>query len=220
MNLSEVKAYYKTHRVNYSESFRLRIHRAVSWMTKAEERAVAGDEDFCFQALWIAFNAAYAKEIDGRAIAGDRSEFRSFLQTVCQLDKDGHIYTLVWQRFSGPIRLLLDNRYVFQPFWDSYNGWTSKSAWLEEFERAKKKAYAALATQDKDMVLLVLFDRLYTLRNQIIHGGATYGSEANREQLSHACKILTALLPEIIQIMQLHADRDWGRPFYPMIKND
>ena len=102
----------------------------------------------------------------------------------------------------------------------SHNGWTSKSAWLEEFERAKKKAYAALATQDTDMVLLVLFDRLYTLRNQIIHGGATYGSEANREQLSHACKILTALLPEIVQIMQLHADRDWGRPFYPMIKND
>lgn len=219
MNLSEVRAYYKTHRDAYPEPFRLRIHRALSWLGKSEAYAGAGDEDIRFQTLWIAFNAVYARALDGRVAAGDKNDFRSFLQTVCGLDKEKRIYGLVWQTFPGAIRSLLDNRYVFQPFWDFHNGLTSEASWREDFDLAKKKAYTALSTQDTDTVLLVLFDRLYTLRNQIIHGGATCGSSANRGQLRDACNILAALLPEILQLMQLHSDLDWGRPFYPFVSD-
>ena len=52
MNLSEVQAYYKARRETYPEPFRLRIHRALSWLDKAQQ--VQDDLDIRFQTLWIA----------------------------------------------------------------------------------------------------------------------------------------------------------------------
>ena len=249
INLFSVQTYYHQHRSTYPDPFRLRIHRALSWLRKADEQLNGKDAsdakqsapskdmpqipspqgrklssnpdwDIGFQSLWIAFNAAYAREIDEQEISGDRSNFRQFLRTVCRLDEEKLIYALVWQTFSGAIRSLLGNRYVLQPFWDFHNGKISETVWQEEFEKAGKKAQNALAAQDTDTVLLIMSDRLYTLRNQIIHGGATYGSQANRSQLKDACRILTSLLPLILHIMQQHPDYAWGKPYYPFVNGD
>ncbi|MGF6147939.1 Uncharacterised protein [Kingella potus] len=225
MDLQTIDTCYHQHRAAYPDPFRLRIHRAISWLKSAAEAQRPSEKqperlDFRFIALWIAFNAAYAKEIDGRTMSAERSDFRQFLQTVCRLDTEKLLYKLVWQTFSGSIRTLLDNRYTFQPFWDFHNGKISESAWLDGFARAKKKAHAALAAQDTDTVLTVLFDRLYTLRNQLVHGGATCGSSANRSQLRDACNILDSLIPALLHIMQQHPDDDWGRPFYPFVRED
>ena len=38
--------------------FTLRMHRALSWLQRAE--AAGEDDDVAFVCLWIAFNAAYA----------------------------------------------------------------------------------------------------------------------------------------------------------------
>lgn len=182
---------------------------------------VGPDWDTCFITLWIAFNAAYAKELAHTAVPSERSSFRGFLQTVCRLDKEQQIYRLVWEQFSGSIRLLLDNRYVFQPFWDFHNGHISEAAWQEEFELARKKAHKALAAQDTDAVLAILFDRLYTLRNQIIHGGATYQSSANRTQIQDGCALLRGCVPLILAVMMAHPEHEaWGKPFYPFVKGD
>lgn len=220
MNLPEIESFYKIHRHTYPEPFRLRIHRSLSWLGKAQERLAADDRDMAFQSLWIAFNAAYAREIDGRTMSTDRSDFQAFLNYVCMLDAEKRVSALIWKEFSGLIRSLLNNRYVFQSFWDFHNGKISEIAWLEEFEKSRKKANMSLAMQDTSSVLLVLFDRLYTLRNQMIHGGATYGSSANRYQLKDACRILEALQPVILMIMQENADKDWGRPYYPFVRED
>ncbi|ASP17104.1 HEPN domain-containing protein [Neisseria sp. 23W00296] len=223
-NLDSTNSYYRQHRDTYPESFRLRIHRALSWLKAAAEAQRPSENseglDFRFIALWIAFNAAYANEIDRHSMPTERSDFRQFLQTVCSLDKERLLYKLVWQTYSGSIRTLLDNRYTFLPFWDFHNGKISEAAWQEDFARAKKKAHAALAAQDTDTVLAVLFDRLYTLRNQMVHGGATFGSSANRRQLKDACHILADLIPAVLHIMQQHPQRDWGRPFYPYVKDN
>lgn len=207
--------YYQAHKSAYPEPLRLRLHRSLSWLKRAE---AAEDLDTRFITLWIAFNAAYAREIDGRTMSGDRSDFREFLQTVCRMDQDKAIYELVWQTFSGSIRVLLENQFVFQPFWDFHNGKISEDAWQEGFLNAKKKAQFALVSKDTDTVLLVVFDRLYTLRNQLVHGGATFGSSANRGQLRDACAILSGLIPLILMVMQQNPARDWGKPFYPYIK--
>ena len=42
------------------EPTRIRIHRAISWLARAEVED--GDPDARFLFLWIAFNAAYAHE--------------------------------------------------------------------------------------------------------------------------------------------------------------
>lgn len=215
MNILDTEQYYHQHRHTYPETLRLRLHRSLSWLKRAE---TAQDPDTRFIMLWIAFNAAYAREINGRTLSADRSDFRDFLHQVCHRDKDKAVYRLVWQTFSGCIRVLLENRYVFQPFWDFHNGKTDEETWLEKFSSAKRKAQSALATQETDLVLLVVFDRLYTLRNQLVHGGATFASRANRDQLRDACAVLSGLIPLFLMIMQQNPDHDWGKPFYPYIQ--
>jgi len=218
MNSQELQQTFIKNKEQYSEALRLRIYRSISWLKKAE--ASEADDDIRFITLWIAFNAAYAKEMEAGMQLSDRTAFRQFLHTVCRLDKEQRIYQLVWETFSGSIRLLLENRYVFQPFWNFHNGKISESVWEEDFARAKQKAKTALANKDTNGVLLIVFDRLYTLGNQILHGGATYNSSANRKQLRDGCAILQQCVPLILAVMLDNPDEDWGKPFYPYVKEE
>ena len=216
--LSDLSKHAQDLKATASDGFNLRIHRTLSWLKKAESAKQADDLDMYFLALWVAFNAAYARELDSSDRIADKSAFRGFLQLVCRLDKDGTLYEQVWQRFSGSIRILLDNQYTFQPFWDFHNGLISETTWQDAATNAKKKTGHALAAKDTDTVLAVVFERLYTLRNQIFHGGATYASSANRAQLKDGCAILASLVPHIVAVMLAHhADTDWGKPFYPFV---
>lgn len=79
--------------------------------------------------------------------------------------------------------------------------------------------HQALQSKDTVDLLFVIFNRLYTLRNQLMHGGATYKSSLNRKQLQDACHILVALLPAFIHILLEHSkDLDLGKPFYPVVQ--
>ena len=71
--------------------------------------------------------------------------------------------------------------------------------------------------KDTSAVLGIIFNRLYTLRNQIIHGGATWNSSANRNQLRDATAILGDLVPALIEIMMDNKDVHWGEACYPVI---
>lgn len=206
---------YKTHRESFSENFRLRIHRSLSWLTQAEQTT---ELDFKFISLWISFNAAYAREIDDIQI-GDKASFNEFIMHICVLDENHQIYDLIWQKFSGSIRLLLDNQYIFQQFWDFHNGKISEKEWEKAFFLAKNKLLYALEEKKTDKVLNVLFQRLYTLRNQILHGDSTFNSRVNRDQLKDGCAILSFLIPCMLEIMmEHHDDIEWGKPFYPVVK--
>ena len=206
---------FKRSKSQNSDELNLRLHRALSWLQKAENSD--DDHDIQFITLWISFNAIYAKEFAKERTA-DRETFNQFIAEICRLDKEKSIYQIIWQRFPQNIRVMLDNRYVFQPFWDFQNGKITEKAWREDFEKANKKALNALASQDTYDILLVIFDRLYTLRNQLVHGGATYESQINRSQLKDGCQILLALIPAIIEIVLNNSNNDWGKPFYPVVK--
>lgn len=208
--------YYKKKRETFNESFRLRIHRSLSWLKQAEQ---IEELDFKFISLWIAFNAAYAREIEDIPI-GDKATFNEFIMRICALDEEHQVYNLIWQKFSGSIRLLLDNKYIFQPFWDFHNEKISETEWEKAFFLAKDKLLYALEEKKTDKVLTGLFQRLYTLRNQILHGGSTFNSKVNREQVKDGCNILSFLIPVMLEIMMKHHDDiEWGKPFYPVINN-
>lgn len=68
------------------------------------------------------------------------------------------------------------------------------------------------------MVLSILFDRLYVLRNQIIHGGSTWDSAANRNQVRDGAALLSCLLPVFIDLMMDHPDTEWAMPMYPVVE--
>ena len=139
-----------------------------------------------------------------------------FLQRLSQLDSHDYLYQLVWSRYPGAIRVLLDNRYVFQPYWDHQNGLSGSEDWEERFSSARQASHAALANHDTGTVLSIVFQRLYTLRNQLIHGGATWSSSVNREQLRDANNIMGEVVPAIIAILLDNAHRHWGDACYPV----
>ena len=62
-------------------------------------------------------------------------------------------------------------------FWDFQNGKITEAMWEERLRSGKRSAHAALADRDTAKVLGVMFNRIYTLRNQLIHDGAT-GADA------------------------------------------
>lgn len=193
--------------------FTLRMHRALSWLQRAED--AGDDDDVAFICLWIAFNAAYAQELPGYT---EKAAFQSFMQQVCDGDRSRLLYGLVWREFSGPIRVLLDNPYVFQPFWDCLNSGGDEGQWRGAFEQAKAAAGRALAQQDTAQVLFVVFQRLYTLRNQLMHGGATWGSSVNRAQVRDGRVILARVLPAMLSVMMDAPERFQARPFYPVVR--
>jgi hypothetical protein len=65
--------------------------------------------------------------------------------------------------------------------------------------------------------LEILFDRIYALRNQIIHGGATWNSRVNREQLRNATLLMDKLVPVLIYLILIDPTRDFGEIIYPVV---
>jgi len=127
---------------------------------------------------------------------------------------------LVWQEFSGGIRVLLDNPFVFQSFWDFQAGKLGEAEWQSRFAKGKKLAQQALAGGRTPALLGVVFNRLYTLRNQLIHGGATWNGKVNRKQLHDCAQLLGKLVPAIIELMLDHPENDWGPACYPVVDAD
>ena len=71
--------------------------------------------------------------------------------------------------------------------------------------------------QQTDVVLSVVLDRLYVLRNQIVHGGATWNSAANRQQVQDGGRILGTVLPIVLALMMDAATDDFGAVAYLVI---
>ena len=59
---------------------------------------------------------------------------------------------------------------------------------------------------DTGRLLTVVFDRLYVLRNQLVHGGATWNSSVNRSQVKDGAAVLGWMLPLFIDIMMDNPD--------------
>ncbi|MAQ30820.1 MAG: hypothetical protein CL950_12795 [Erythrobacter sp.] len=197
----------------------LRIHRALSWLRRADKEHE--DLDVRFILLWIGFNAAYAgdldRALDGAGASNERARFDDFFAALVRMDSNNRIYSVIWDRFSQEIHLLLDNQYVFAPFWKHHGGEVGGGGWEITFEAAKRAANRALAQRDTPVVLSILFDRLYVLRNQLVHGGATWNSNANRDQVRDGAALLGCLLPVFIDLMMDHPDEEWVMPNYPVV---
>src|SRR5690606_14993212 len=130
------------------------------------------DPDAAFLFHWIAFNAAYADERDVETPISERSRFAEVLRQIVRLDTSGRLQQAVAQRFQGPIRKLLENKYVFRPFWLNMNG-TSTADWQRAFRASAMDARQSMIDRDVARILLIVFDRLYVLRCQMVHGGTT-----------------------------------------------
>ncbi|QVM85177.1 HEPN domain-containing protein [Novosphingobium decolorationis] len=205
-------------RDGFAPPLTLRVHRALSWLLRAEQET--DDEDVRFILLWIGFNAAYAGDIsqasgeDGRT---ERERFLEFFHTMVRFDSTHRLYDACWDRFTSEIRLLLNNRYVYAAFWLHQNGYAGYSNWDLRLADEWRQISKALAAHDTATLLSKLFDRLYVLRNQLVHGGGTWNSSVNREQVEGCSALLGCLLPIFIDLMMDNPGHDWSMPHYPVV---
>ena len=211
-DFATLKSRQRSLRDAWAQPFGLRIHRAISWIGRAERETE--DRAAAFLFLWIAFNAAYGGE---RSTFGERDAFETFFRRLERLDHEGWLYGIVWARFPGPIRLFLENRYVFAPFWRFHHGEADAGDWEVRFGRSRRRFHEALAANDTVTILSMLFDRLYVLRNQLMHGGSTWNSETNRDQLRDGAAILASIVPVMVDLMMTDPNGDWGIPMYPVV---
>ena len=195
------------------ESSRIRIHRAISWLARAE--AEAGDPDAQFVFLWIAFNAAYARELGLEKSA--REELEAFFDQLLAMDAGKRLEGLLFKQFSGPIRTLIQNKFVFEPFWKALREHDASGRWELLFTASSGTATRALLHGRTDVLLNVVFERLYVLRNQLVHGGATWNSSVNREQVKDGARILMATVPAMLELMLDHPEVDFGDVLYPVV---
>lgn len=211
----ELKAYQRARRENFPTALSLRTHRALSWLDRAEQES---DADSRFIFLWIAFNAAYANELPNRRDYSERRLLLQFLNRLIDSDQDQLLYKAIWDQFPKSIRLLISNRYVFQPFWDYQNRIISENDWRQMFDRSTASANRALGRMNTKKVVAIVFDRLYVLRNQIVHGGSTWNSAVNRSQVEDGAQILGMVVPIIIHLMMTNPNQLWGDPCYPVVE--
>lgn len=229
MYLQELKKQFKEKNNELPKAVQHRIYRTVSWLNSAEKLKssimrsakptkdkTADTLDNQFINLWIAFNAIYARQ----GFHEDKERFKDFISIMVK--KEGEkLDKILWELFSDHIRAFLKNHYAFRLFWDFHNGESDQdeSYWRMRFEDENLRAQQCLTNKNSEQLLLILFERIYTLRNQIFHGGSSFGGHLNREQLRQAANLLSHLVP-VFALVVLNNPEDpiWGNPFYPVIE--
>jgi hypothetical protein len=214
--LTQLFKQYKEADADKDAEIYLRLHRAISWLKSAEEHP--GEVDLQFISLWISLNACYAidnfNELAEKLT--ERKNISTFLAKLAEHDATRKIHDLLWNRFSNEVRLLIENKFIFRPFWDYQRGEAEEYKYA--LDQSIKKANHLLVEKRTSELLEIVLERLYTLRNQVFHGGATYKGSVNRQQVKDGVSMLIKLIPIIIEIMLLNKDVDWGKVNYPLVE--
>ncbi len=201
-----------------------RLHRSLSWLKAAAQQLEDDNQDLAFINLWISFSACFY--IDGESMA-PFSEKNPFIDKLVALDSDNKIYECFWHEYSGSVKALIKNPYVFAEFWQAQRLLTGNQqldadihqGWQSQFDRSSVAALNCLSRKKVAPLFSIVLDRLYVLRNQVLQGGATYQSRVNREQVSDGVILLANIMPIIISIMLQGQDEHWGDIAYPVVND-
>ena len=212
LSYGSLKEAHRNLRDGFDESFSIRVHRALSWLERAEKESSDADAGFIF--YWISFNSNYSIELDDRLRLSETKRFQDYFKLIVESDDNNQIYNLVWERFPQEIRGILNNEFIFQAFWQVPD---AQSNWKDAMEESKNIIGKALKNKNTVVILQILFSRLYVLRNQLIHGNATWNGQLNRQQVNDGYRLLGALQPVFLSIMMSNPHKEWGRLAYPII---
>lgn len=215
-----VESLWSKHRARWKpaepyEPLPLRTYRAISWLRAARDQG-AGNPDVAFILRWIAFNAAYAQDLSPRR-PQELDALVLYLETLVDVDTRRSIDKAIWHKSSGTIGRLLDNQYIFNPFWSHAKEKESNSDWEQQLKNEGRQVVDTVKehrSESTKMILTTLFPRLYTLRNQLVHGGATWNGSLNRDSVDDGARVLGFLVPTFIDVMIDNPSRDWGDPHY------
>lgn len=195
-----------------SEDHRVRIHRAISWL-KCAEKHYEAEGDLAVIALWISFNSCYSIDPQNKSPIPEKVKTKHLIEKLIAHDNGKLIQGLLFEKYLEEVKRLINNKYIFEPFWRAQKD--KEVDWMSLFTEARRVARRSLEQGKTEVLLSIIIDRLYVLRNQLIHGGATYQGAVNREQIEDAKGLLIELVPIIIKTM--FSKEDWGEISYPVV---
>ena len=174
-------------------------------------------------------------------------KLKGFLKKLVDKDTEQVIRDILWKPelsdlqgdglLHGPVPRLLNEQYVYCFFWYYvHNGvehYAVDDDWRTQFRKTNDRSAEYLSKRKASVtvagvryVLKQVFSRLYTLRNQTFHGGTTCGPKGKgRKQLADATKVMEALVPAILRILQIDIGSDprtdfWGTVAYPHVDKE
>ena len=94
----------------------MRFERALSWLKRSEREreSKSQDRDVQFILLWVALDSLFGREQD--IISLSRSRIPARVAALMKEDRAGIIWEGFYLRNAALFRIL-QNRYIFNPFW-------------------------------------------------------------------------------------------------------
>ena len=187
VTLESLSAEWERVQDSLPDNLALRMRRALSWLKRAEKET--DDDDAAFIFYWIAFNAAYAKDRPRDLEMTERSPLRRltfddlfFLSTPIAQSMSaimGQILPVDQGAAGQQVRLpaILEPRFKPDSATDNWEYKGSRS------RRQGSLQELSVMNSTPRFILNTLFDRLYVLRIQLMHGGATWQGSVNRAQV-------------------------------------
>jgi len=117
VDIGELKQQLREQRDGMEQDHAIRLHRALSWLECADK--YSDDDDVAFLSLWIGFNACYDVALQNECLS-ERESFKAFVAKLSALDEENHIYDLLWLNYSNFVRAVVENKFLFEPFWRAY----------------------------------------------------------------------------------------------------
>jgi len=176
-------------------------------------------EGFIF--LYIAFNCMYGRrqyEGDETQIADDLDSFFTRILTMREKDaqKSDALLKDALKACQQDAAVLIRDRFLVNRYWRGNHPPATLQARLNKEAVA---ALEALADGDYRKFLSPVFHRIAVLRNQVMHGCATYGPRSyGRVSLGKALRVLRVLVPAFYQLMRQYGhDMAWDPIPYPRL---
>ena len=200
-----------------STDMKTRIRRVLSWLERARQEQ--DDHDAAFMFYWIAFEAVYAEWTRERQ--SQRADFRKFFEKSTGADSRNTICDEVLGDLADTILEVVANPYIFEPFWDYYNGNSdSDDEWQNLLISDVERVSVRLESGDAVEPLAAAFERLCVVRNQLFRGEATWNRYVNRSQIEDGTEILAFVVPALADLM-LDKPTVFDRPSrYPSVESD
>jgi hypothetical protein len=148
--------------------------------------------------LWIAFNALYGVwDKPCNKPLPDLRSVRVFLDLVMKHDHDNRLKSFIARERSCAVRLF-DNVYLDHYYWRDLNDVDDDDeTWVD----MPQKGRGYLSNNPARAIDRLVLYRIYTLRCQLVHGGATHGGRLNRDSVADSGTLLHGLLDCFLQIV-------------------
>jgi hypothetical protein len=197
-----------------------RVRRADSWI-KASARLQSEQLHETFLFLYIAFNCLYGRrpyEGDETRIDEDLQIFFEKILELAEHDRKGGGETLqgAIKASSKDGALLIRDRFLDTRYWKRV---LSVERLHDALKFDAKAALAQVAAGEYADFLFLTFKRISVLRNQVMHGCATYGpATAGRSSLAIAVRLMKALVPAFQILIRSHGQHvPWEPVPYPRL---